>query len=99
MTGRLIGICTAAKFAPALQLTRAITLLSGCAVPICEVPEVLSSILPAAALAQVRERFRRVWRPWIWIVAVAVPPGISTTYALAIRQDWARGASPASQKS
>jgi hypothetical protein len=54
LTGMLIGITipVATKLvADATIETLAMTLLSGCAVPICDVPDNDNSIFPAAAFA------------------------------------------------
>jgi len=62
MTGMLIGNVTA--FAPPLVVTpmlmRAMTFESGCAVPICDVPEYDSSNFPAAAGVQEKVAFFNV---------------------------------------
>jgi hypothetical protein len=86
----LIGMWTADVFAPAEALTRAMTLLSGWAVPIWEEELKESSILPAAAFTHENVAFLSVCVACICTVAVAVPPATSTTYVLAMNSGMAR---------
>ena len=65
-TGTLIGKFMQIDELPAAaepKLARATTFESGCAVPICEVALIESSIFPAAALSAVIAQLRNVWRP------------------------------------
>jgi len=85
-TGMLIGICTpnAPPDVSTPSEILAMTLESGCDVPIWDVELYDSSYFPAAAGTPVQVADFSVCVAWHWMVAVAVPPRMSATYVLAM---------------